>query len=66
MSTSKSGLAKSVQVTIPGSLESISETERDQVFLILKKAGFSAVEFGGDSQNLVLCLVADDLEVEEE
>lgn len=64
-------MQKSITVSIPGSLSldpsepnSLTQAEGDQVFVLLRKAGFTQVEFGGDSSRLTLTLGAENLEIE--
>ena len=64
---------KIIVVSIPGCLNleddsksSLTQTERDQVFVLLRKAGFTTVEFGGDPGSFQLVLGHAKLDVEEE
>jgi hypothetical protein len=64
---------KIISANIPGCLDledesrsSLSQAERDTVFVLLRKAGFTTVEFGGDSKEFSLVLGHVELSVEEE
>ena len=64
---------KIISVSIPGCLDledesksSLSQAERDAVFVLLRKAGFTTVEFGGDSGEFSLALGHAELSVEKE